>query len=169
LKKTHPLMLFLKIFKSIRLALILIGYLVVTSIVATLIPQGKKISFYAQYFSYPVYRIIIGLNIDNFFRSLLFIIPLSIFTINLAVCTVTRIINRFRSKLPLRLGADIIHVGLLLLIFAGVITLFARKEGFVFLAPGDVVSLPNGYELKLKSFAFQIKQLPFLPGLNLVN
>lgn len=37
---------------------------------------------------------------------------------------------------------------------AGVITLFERREGFIYLAPGDTVDLPNGYTLALKSFSF---------------
>ncbi len=143
-----------KLFKSIKLALVLIGYLVATSILASFIPQGKQVSYYAHEFPSFIYRIIMELGIDNFFRSFLFIIPLGIFFLNLSVCTIDRIITRIRHRALVRPGPDIIHLGLLILMIAGVITLFERREGFIYLAPGDTVDLPNGYTLALKSFAF---------------
>ena len=145
-----------RFFKSIKLALVLIGYLVVTSILASLIPQGREMAFYAHDFPAPIYNLIVTLNLNNFFRSLFFLIPLGLFTINLSVCTMDRIISRIKHRAPLRLGPDIIHIGLLILILAGLITLFQRREGFVFLSPGDSVELPNGYQLTLKNFTFQI-------------
>ena len=141
--------------KSIHLALILIGYLIITSIFATLIPQGKSIEFYSQTYSKPVFFLITKTGFDSYFRSLMFLIPLGIFTLNLFTCTVTRIVSRLKRRMRFRPGADIIHIGLLIFIFSGMITLFNRKEGSVFLSPGDSVKLPNGYELKLESFIYK--------------
>ncbi len=156
MKYRHPITRVYRFFKSIKLALILIGYLVVTSIIASLIPQGREPGFYTHEFSAPIYKLITTLNLNNFFRSLLFLVPLGIFTINLSVCTMDRLVTRIKHHAPLRLGPDIIHIGLLVLIAAGLITLFQRQEGFVFLSPGDSVRLPNGYELTLKRFIFKI-------------
>ena len=124
--------------KSVKLALILIGYLIVVSIIATLIPQGRQLSSYH----------------NTIFRSFLFLVPLGMFFINLAVCTVDRIIRRIKYRSPLRPGPDLIHIGLLILMIAGVFTLFERREGFMFLAPGDMVKLPGGYTLELTSFTY---------------
>ncbi len=156
MKNKHPIVKFYRFFKSVKLALALIGYLVVTSIIASLIPQGREMGFYAHEFSAPIYKLIITLNLNNFFRSILFLLPLGVFTINLVVCTTDRLLTRIRNHAPLRLGPDIIHIGLLVLIIAGLITLFQRREGFVFLSPGDSVELPNGYELTLKEFVFEV-------------
>ncbi len=153
--RKHPIVYSIyRFFKSIKLALILIGYLVLTSLVSTFIPQGKDPVFYAHEYPGTLYRIITGLDMDNFFRSFLFLVPLTLFFINLAVCTIDRIVTRIKRRSLFRPGPDIIHVGLLILMIAGVFTLFERREGFTFLAPGDRVKLPGGYTIELKSFTF---------------
>jgi len=148
--------LLLKLFKSIRLALILIAYLIVTSIVATVIPQGREGTFYVHEFSPVLARLITALSLDNFFRSFLFLVPAALFFVNLSVCTVYRLVIRIKRRAKLRIGPDIIHIGLILLMLAGVVTLFGRREGSVFLAPGDSVKIPGGYELVLNSFTFEV-------------
>jgi len=148
--------LLLRFFRSIRLALILIAYLVVTSIVASLIPQGRDSAFYAHEFSPVLARLITVLSLDNFFRSLLFLVPAALFFVNLTVCTVYRLATRIKRKARLRLGPDIIHIGLIILMLAGIVTLFGRREGSVYLAPGDSVKIPGGYELVLNSFTYEV-------------
>ena len=120
-------------FKSVKLALFLIAYLVITSIISTLLPGGRA-----------------------FFRSFLFLVPGAFFLVNLSVCTAYRIVTRFERKAPFRPGPDIIHAGLIVVIISGVITLAGRREGFTYLAPGDSMNLPGGYELTLDSFTFEI-------------
>lgn len=148
--------LLLRFFKSVKLALILIAYLVVTSIVATLIPQGRGSAFYSHEFSPILARLITALSLDNFFRSFLFLVPAAIFFVNLTVCTVYRLVTRIKRRAKLRIGPDIIHMGLIVLMLAGVITLFGRREGSIFLAPGDSVKIPGGYELTLNSFTYEV-------------
>lgn len=148
--------IFLRFFKSVRLALILIAYLVLTSIAATLIPQGRDAAYYSQAFSPFLSRLIIFTRFNTFFRSLLFLVPGTIFFINLLVCTVYRIVSRIKRKVAFRPGPDIIHIGLLIVMIAGVITLFGRKEGFTSIAPGDSVRIPGGYELTLDSFTYAV-------------
>ncbi len=138
MKQQNFVTLFYRFLKSVKLALILIGYLIVSSILATLIPQGRQLSSYH----------------NTFFRSFLFLIPLGMFFINLAVCTADRIVRRIKYRSPLRPGPDLIHIGLLILMAAGVFTLFERREGFTFLAPGDMVKLPGGYTLELSAFTY---------------
>jgi len=148
--------LVLRFFKSIKLALILIGYLVITSIIATLVPQGREASFYSHEFSPLVARIILQFNLDNFFRSVLFLAPATLFFINLNVCTIYRFVTRIKRGAKLRLGPDILHVGLIILMIAGVVTLFERQEASVFLAPGDIVKLQGGYRMALESFRYAV-------------
>lgn len=120
-------------FKSVRLALFLIAYLVIASIAATIIPGGQA-----------------------FFRSFLFLVPGALFFVNLSVCTAYRIVTRVRQKASFRPGPDIIHIGLIIVMIAGVITLFGRREGFTYLSPGDSMKMPGGYELTLDSFIYEV-------------
>ncbi len=141
-------------FKSVKLALVLLAILTVTSILATLIPQGREPAFY--YNTYPSFLtwIILKTQFNEFFRSFLFITTTLLFFINLSVCTADRLIREFKGKRKKRFGPDLIHVGLLVLIIGGLITFRGRLEGFTYLAPGDVKILPGGYTIELETFDY---------------
>ena len=81
---------------------------------------------------------------------------MAFFFVNLLVCTAYRIVTRFKRKAPFRPGPDIIHVGLIVVIISGVITLTGRREGFTYLSPGDSMKMPGGYELTLDSFTYEV-------------
>jgi cytochrome c biogenesis protein len=68
--------------KSIKLAVVLILVITGMSLLSTLIPQGKDLSFY--YHSYPPFItwLILTTRFNNFFRSFLFIAPSAIFFVN---------------------------------------------------------------------------------------
>jgi len=144
----------LNIFKSVKLAVALILYIVITSILATLIPQGKEISFYTSQYSPFLASIIVATQFHIFFRSILFLVPALFFFINLAVCAIDRLIRELRKKAKLRIGVDLVHLGMLLLVVGGIISSFGRKEGFQYIAEGDELNLPAGQVLRLERFEF---------------
>ena len=76
--------------------------------------------------------------------------PGALFFINLTACAGNRVYSRLRRGVKKRFGPDIIHIGLLLLIIGGVITLFGRQEGHITLETGDTFQLPGNYELRIK-------------------
>ncbi len=143
-----------KFWKSILLAIILIAYIVILSIIATLIPQGRDPEFYkAQYGIWS--NVIIFTGFDNFFRSLFFIIPVIFFSINLLVCSIDRIIKRFFRKAKIRIGPDLIHIGLLILVIGGAFTLYNRVEHFILLEVGNYVEIDDDLHLYLTNFEYQ--------------
>lgn len=141
-------------FKSIKLAVVLLIFITVTSILATLIPQGKELAFY--YHTYPqfVASLVVNLQLDNYFRSFLFIFSAILFFINLGVCAVDRLVREFTGRRKKRFGPDMIHIGLLILIVGSLVTFVARQEGSMYLAAGDEIKLPNGHMVRLESFEF---------------
>ncbi|MEW5814721.1 MAG: cytochrome c biogenesis protein ResB, partial [Spirochaetota bacterium] len=126
----------------------------ITSILATLIPQGRELAFYYHSYSRLVSWLIVTLQLNNFFRSILFLFPVSLFFVNLAVCTIDRLIKGLKSGRK-RYGPDFIHVGLLLLVIGSILTFTGRREGFMTLGEGDEIRLPGGYLLTLKKFEFR--------------
>jgi hypothetical protein len=144
-----------KFWKSILLAIILIAYIVILSIIATLIPQGREPEFYKT--QYGVWsNVIIFTGFDNFFHSLFFVIPVILFSINLLVCTIDRIVKRFLRKAKLRFGPDLIHIGLLILVIGGAFTLYNRVEYFILLEAGNYVEIDDNNHLYLTDFEYQI-------------
>ena len=141
-------------FKSVKLAVVLIIIIVVTSVLATLVPQNRDLAFY--YHSYPQWLtwLILKLQINTFFRSFIFITTAVLFFINLSACTVDRFFREIKGKRKRRYGPDMIHVGLLIVIVGSLVTFMGRKEGFMYMANGDEVKLPGGYVIELESYEF---------------
>ena len=127
----------LNVFKSVRLALALILVIVVLSLLATLVPQGRPDAWYQERYSPAVSSLVSFMGLGNFFRTPLFLIPVMLFTLNLAVCAADRLVRRARARSPRRYGPDLVHIGLLVLIAAGLVTALGRQEKMWALGAGD--------------------------------
>lgn len=124
------------------------------SALSTIVPQGEDTQYYVHRYSPFIAQLIIVLHFHNFFRSMLFLLPAGLFFINLAVCTVDRIIKRAHKSVTKRFGPDMIHVGILLLMVAGIVSLVGKREAYITLAKGEYAELPDGYQLFLNSFEY---------------
>lgn len=145
---------FLKFFRSIRLAVVLIAIIIVFALLSTLVPQGRSDGEYRELFSSFVYSLITMTDINNYTKSLLFWVPLVLFILNLGVCTIDRIAKRMKNKAPRHIGPDLIHVGLLILCVGGITTAAARREQDFKMVPGDRMQLAGGYTMSLTNFEF---------------
>jgi cytochrome c biogenesis protein ResB len=145
----------LRFFRSVRLAIVLILVIVALSIISTLVPQGREEAFYKESYAPAVSQLILASRMDRFFSSVLFLLPVALFTINLGVCAVDRLVKRRRARAPRRYGPDLIHLGLLLLIAGGILTTALRREKLVWLGVGDTADLNGGYSISLQSFQYQ--------------
>ncbi len=150
--------LLLRFLRSVRLALVLIGYLVAASALSTLIPQNQEIAWYQQHYPTALSRLILAFGLHAFFRSALFLLPAGLFVVNLAFCTVHRLAARHRAGARRRYGPDIVHVGFLLLLAGGAATVFGREEQAVYLPEGHEVTLPGGSVLK--TVALEVQEYP---------
>ena len=142
-------------FKSVKLAIGLILYITLTSILATLVPQGKELTFYSKNYPSLVSWLITATGFHDFFHSFLFLFPAFILTLNLLVCTIDRLVKEFSEKRKKRFGPDLIHLGILLLIVGAMITFLNRQEGFFYLTKGEQVKLAGKYILTLNDFLYQ--------------
>ena len=143
-----------RFFRSVKLAVVLILVIVALSITATLIPQGQPAAFYQATYGPATSALITALGMDELFSSPLFLTPVALFLINLAVCTAHRLLQRARAGAAHRHGPDLIHVGLLILIAGGVITATLRQEKQFFMTEGDSVEIAGRYRLTLERFRF---------------
>jgi len=141
-------------FKSVRLAVVLIVLIVVLSLLATLVPQGRPDSWYQARYAPGILTLINAVHLTRFFGSVIFLVPIGFFTVSLGCCTVDRLVRRARAGSPRRYGPDLVHIGLLLLIAGGLVTALGRHEATWALAKGDEVSIGSGYTLRLVSFQY---------------
>jgi cytochrome c biogenesis protein ResB len=144
-----------KFFKSTKLAVVVILIIALISILSTLIPQGREAAFYFHSYGAFWAQVILTLEFDNFFSSILFLVPVGLFFINLSVCAVDRLVNRERRKARRRHGPDLIHIGLLLLIIGAMFSVFGRIESLVYMGEGDEIRLQGQYLLRLVDYEYE--------------
>ncbi|HET6486305.1 MAG TPA: cytochrome c biogenesis protein ResB [Spirochaetia bacterium] len=140
--------------KSVRLAVVLSLILTVLLLVSTLVPQGQEQAYYQARYSPVVYGLVEMLGFDRFFTSALFLLPALLFSVNLGVCAVDRVVRRTAAHARLRVGPDLIHIGLLVLIAGGLTTALGRQETELSLGVGDTAAVPPGYTLQLVDFQY---------------
>jgi len=140
------------IFRSIKLAIFLIIYIITTSLIATLIPQGLNENHYYSQFNFVLAKLILFFQFNNFFYSFFFFFPAILFFINVTCCTIYRIYNRKKNNLKKKYGPDLVHIGIILLLLSGVYSIFDREESVVYLNIGEKNNLRNGYQIVLKQF-----------------
>ena len=145
----------LALFKSVKLAVVLILVIAALSVLATLVPQGRPDEWYRVRYSPALYWLVTASGMDSFFTSLLFLVPVLLFTLNLLTCAVSRLVRRARTRAPRRYGPDLVHIGLLVLVAAGLVTTLGRQERMWTLGEGDDAALGSGYSLHLLSLQYQ--------------
>ncbi len=140
---------------SIRLGIGLIIYLAAASSLATLVPQGLAEEDYQNRYPKLVAELVVQTGFDNFFGSILFILPAFAFFANLSACTVKRFLRELKKKARRHHGPDMLHVGLMALVIGSIWSFSGHKAGSVLLAPGDGVNLPDGSLLHLDDFRYE--------------
>jgi cytochrome c biogenesis protein len=143
-----------RFFKSTRLAIVLILLITLLSLLSTLVPQGRDDAFYKEKYAPALYDLITILDFNRFFKSVLFILPVAMFTLSLGACTVDRLVRQSRSKAKKRFGPDIVHIALLVLIAGGLVTALGRQEKDISMSQGEDAAVSSHYSIKLMSFEF---------------
>lgn len=85
----------------------------------------------------------------DIFRGALFLVPAGLFTLSLLSCTVDSLVRRPRRPLT-GYAHDVIHIGVLILIAGGALTLLAAREDQVVMQIGDRVVIRGEWEIELR-------------------
>lgn len=132
----RPLYRVFSFFTSVKTAVVLIvtitGYAIISTIFPGLAPAGR------------------------WYRSPVFFLLSGLFTVNLAACTLYRIMKRIKTKAPRRFGPDIIHISLLILVLGGSLSAVKREEAFTYVRTGDTIELPGGEQVTV--IELEVKQ-----------
>ncbi|MFW5710378.1 MAG: cytochrome c biogenesis protein ResB [Spirochaetota bacterium] len=129
-----------KFFRSMKLAAVLILYLIGLSVWVSFNPQGA------------------GRTVS----LVVIVLPVVLFALNMTVCAVSRIIGRLKSgsyqhRLGwLGLGPDFIHIAILLFLIGGLMSHFGRIDGEVQLAADEIAVLNENYMLRLEEFNIEV-------------
>lgn len=148
-----PVKSLLALLRSTRLAVVLILVISVLSLLSTFVPQGRDEAFYLKHYPPGAARIMIAVGFVTFFQSWLFIVPVLLFALCLGACAVHRFVERVRHDPWRRIGPDIVHLGLLLLIAGALCSAVGRREQLVVLGAGDQAQLLSSLTLRVDSLA----------------
>lgn len=91
-----------RFFSSLRTAIVLLILLTAASVLGTLIPQGRGAAEYAARYG-RTGRLVVGLQLNQLYGSVLFLGLLAVFAANIGVCTFTRLSPRLRKVFKPRL------------------------------------------------------------------
>jgi len=142
--------------RSIKLAAVLLVLLALFAIAGGIIPQGKTTGFYQLHFPGAGSRIILALGLDHVFSSLLFLLVAAVFAVNLTVCTFHRLTGELsKPRGKRRHGPDILHLGLIILMFGGILTARTRTETLINLRRGESADLPDGAKIVLVDLNYE--------------
>lgn len=144
-----------KYISSLKLTVVIIICIIVVSIPATFIIQNQSHNFYLQRFPGSLGHLILALELDHLFSSTMFLALIAVFWVNLFSCTVKRFSGQIKKKGKGRYGPDILHIGLLLLIGASLLSFTTRQEGSIFMKAGDSMVLPSGRYMNMEEFIFE--------------
>jgi cytochrome c biogenesis protein len=86
----------LKSFSSVKLAIVLLIIITIASIVGTLIPQQRSPGEYVAQFG-QLANLLNRFQLTNLYQSLWFLSLLFLFALNILVCTLTRLPQKFRK------------------------------------------------------------------------
>lgn len=78
-------------FASVKLALLILGLISVTSIIGTVIPQKESAEFYIQKYGTEMAQLMEVLDIPDMYSSWWFVALLVLLTVNLIVCSIERL------------------------------------------------------------------------------
>ena len=95
-----------KLFTSVKLALFLLFTLAATSIIGTIVPQSEPFGFYVKTYGPNLARLMQTLSVPDMYNSWWFMILLTVFSLNLIVCSIERIPNAWRLVTMDNLATD---------------------------------------------------------------
>jgi cytochrome c biogenesis protein ResB len=121
-----------RFFCSVKLALILLALIALTSIIGTLIPQGLQPSGYIQKYGRNLYTLFDNLGFFDIYHCWWFVCLLSLFGLNLLICSLDRL--RFSRRTA---GFTITHFSLILILLGALISALFSQKGFIGLYEGQ--------------------------------
>lgn len=135
---------------SFKISVILIVYTYVPPLLGIIIPLGITGDLLYKY-KIPVMlqKILIYLGSDNYFNSLLFIIPALPIALYISLFTIKLILIKKKRgwKNP---GILMFHIGALIIIAGGLLSYFSKTEEIIYLGKGDKITLPRNYQITLQ-------------------
>ena len=157
-------------FRSMRFGILLLVLIAALSVVGTVIPQGREISWYAQTYR-DFHGLILMMKLHDVFHSWYFQLLLVLLGLNLMLCSLMRIRTVVRAagtetdlllKQPVNrkygfghYGSFITHLSILLTLIFGAAALYLPKVTDQTCLPGEALTMEDGTQIRVESFRIE--------------
>lgn len=121
-----------RFFCSIRLALVLLSLIILASIIGTIVSQGLLPDEYIKRYGRTPYNLFSVFGFFDIYHSWWFVILLSLFFVNLLICS----IDRLRFSLQ-TVGSIFTHLSIILILLGALISALFGQRGFMDLYEGE--------------------------------
>lgn len=134
---------------SIKLGVVLLALIILSSVIGTLIPQDLAPFQYVQKYGHKTYLTFRNLGLTSIYYSPFFISLLTLLGINLIICT----LNRINLK---KITLIIMHLSLVVILTGSLLSLISGEKGTIGLHEGELTSrfISQG---KQKELGFTVK------------
>jgi cytochrome c biogenesis factor len=140
-----------RLFRSIKVTLVLVSLLALGCALATMVPQGLAPDWYLANYHIILAELILFTGLYRFFVSPVFLVLVVLFSVNLFSCTIHRFARQLTLKRAGYYGPDILHAGILLLAASAACSAFSRSSASVELAAGEGAEFPGGVYVQVVS------------------
>lgn len=158
---------FLSFLHSMKLAMVLLGGIVLACLAGSLISQGEIPAYYERVYGTGLAGWIQMLQLDRVFTCWWFVLLVAALCVNLLLCSVLRfgiVIKRCCQQTDLRRrisvwGPWLCHVGMLLLIAGFALGQNYSLESYVYGVPGETKHLEGTeYSIRIDDFEIQLRE-----------
>lgn len=137
-------------FTSVKTTVVFLMALAVFMVLGTLIPQGLPESEYLERYPITLAKAILLFGLYDVYRCWWFVAALLLLAVNLVVCFVYRILRGPSKKTTRSLGLHLIHLGLLGIVFGGLLTALLGFRGYLEVEEGRGTDLVRAGKLKFR-------------------
>jgi len=133
----------LRFFTSVRLAIVLLIFIILASMVGTLLPQGRSAEEYLTRYG-QLSALLQRIQLTNVYQSFWYIGLLCLFSLNILICTLTRLSPKIRRVFRPQLGSE-------------ALSLLTLKIKDRFKLPGDVHSIQEIVKRELRRRHYRVR------------
>ena len=133
----------LKKIGSLKYTFYILLLLAVSSVIGTIVPQGRDAAFYVHVYGRQAAKLMLFLKADDFYRSAFFYTVLFLLALNLTICVINSI-NRSLFRNRKKTALFLVHLSILLVFTGALVSAFTKFSDFQKLRPGEKVVLSGG-------------------------
>ncbi|MBU1626790.1 cytochrome c biogenesis protein ResB [bacterium] len=156
---------FVKICSSLRFAIVILFFILISSIIGTLILQNETLENYYKYYGGDFYALLNFLKLTDIFHSYHFRAIVILLSVNILFCVFKR--KPFNKA---QLGFLLTHLGIIVILLGSSLSSFFQLKGYIHFLKGqtfneiDITSgdeggkekLPLGFSVKLSDFQVEM-------------